>query len=51
MWQDRKVCKVLVGMPMGKKPLGRQVKMVGCVQNRSCGDWLEWIKLAQDRDW
>jgi len=52
--EGRVVCRVLVGKPEGKKPLGRHrrrwednIKMdlqeVGC--------WgMDWIDLAQDRD-
>jgi hypothetical protein len=54
MGEERKVYKVLVGKPEGKRPLGRPrhrwedgVRMdlveigLGCV---------DWIRLAQDRD-
>jgi hypothetical protein len=54
MGEDRKVYKVLVGKPEGKRPLGRPrrrwedgIRMdlremgLGCV---------DWIRLAQDRD-
>ena len=58
MWQYEErggVYRVLVGKPEGKRPLGRprrrwedNIKMdlqeVGC--------WgMDWIELAQDRDW
>jgi hypothetical protein len=55
MGEMRDIYRILVGKPEGKKPLGRprhrwedNVKMdlqeVGC--------WcMDWIKLAQDRDW
>jgi hypothetical protein len=52
---ERKVYKVLVGKPEGKRPLGRPrskredgIRMdlreigLGCV---------DWVRLAQDRDW
>jgi hypothetical protein len=55
MGEERKVYKVLVGKPKGKRPLGRprrrweyEIRMnlreivLGCV---------DWIRLAQDRDW
>jgi hypothetical protein len=54
MEEDRKVYKVLVKKPMGKRPLGRP--------RRRCEDWIrmdlgslaggnvEWILLAQDRN-
>jgi hypothetical protein len=52
--EERGVCRVLVGKPEGKRPLGRtrsrwedNIKMdlqeVDCVG-------LDWIELAQDRD-
>jgi hypothetical protein len=54
MGEERKVYKVLVGKPEGKRPLGRSrrrwedgIRMdlreigLGCV---------DWIRLAQDRD-
>jgi hypothetical protein len=53
MGQERKVYKVLVGKPEGKKPLGRS-KRRWEDQNGSYGNWLGgvWIgfDLAQDRD-
>ena len=46
--------RVLVGIPGGKRPLGRprrrwenNIKMD--LQEVRCGD-MDWIKLAQDRD-
>jgi hypothetical protein len=45
MGEERKVYKVLVGKPEGKRPLGRP--------RRRWEDWLggvDWIRLAQDRD-
>jgi hypothetical protein len=54
MGEDRKVFKVLVGKPEGKRPLGRP--------RRRCEDGIrmdlreiglvgvDWIRLAQDRD-
>jgi hypothetical protein len=55
MGEERKVHKVLVGKPEGKRPLERPrcrwedgIRMdlreigLGCV---------DWIQLAQDRDW
>jgi hypothetical protein len=55
MGEERKVYKVLVGKPEGKRPLGRprhrwedgirmdprEIGLVG----------VDWIQLAQDRDW
>ena len=54
MEQSRNACRVLVGKPEGKKPLGRlrrrwkdnikiDLREVGC-------DSGEWISLAEDRD-
>jgi hypothetical protein len=48
------VCRILVGIPEGKRPLGRprrrwegivkaELQKVGC-------RGMEWIELAQDRD-
>jgi hypothetical protein len=54
MGEERKVYKVLVGKPEGKRPLGRS--------RRRWEDWLrmdlreiglggvDWIRLAQNRD-
>jgi hypothetical protein len=49
MGEERKVYKVLVGKPEGKRPLGRP--------RRRWEDWIgmdlggvDWIRLAQDRD-
>ena len=54
MGQGRGVYRVLVGKPLGKRPLGRprrrwgdNIKMDLQEVGGSCGDWME---LAQDRD-
>jgi hypothetical protein len=55
MWERRGVCRVLVGKPEGKGPLGRprrrwddnNIKME--LQEVGCGI-MHWIDLAQDRD-
>jgi hypothetical protein len=55
MGEERKVHKVLVGKPEGRRPLGRpkrrwedgvrmDIREIGL---RS----VDWIRLAQDRDW
>jgi hypothetical protein len=54
MGEERKVYKVLVGKPAGKRPLGRPrrrwedgIKMD--LREIGLGD-VDWIRLAQDRD-
>jgi hypothetical protein len=53
MGQERKVYKVLVGNPEGKKPHGRprhRRKMVSeWILERLAGG-VDWIRLSQDRD-
>ena len=53
--ESREVYRVLVGKPEGKRPLGRprpkwedNIKMH--LQEVVCRS-MDWIKLAQDRDW
>jgi hypothetical protein len=50
--EERGVHRVLVGKPLGKRPLGRsrhrwEIKMDFQKVGLGCGDWVE---LAQDRD-
>ena len=54
MGEERRVYRVLVGKPEGKRPLGRpthrwvdNIRMD--LQEVGCG-FMEWIGLAQDRD-
>jgi hypothetical protein len=54
MGEERKVYKVLVGKPEGKRPLGRPRRRwedrVGMdLGEIGLGD-VDWIRLAQDRD-
>jgi hypothetical protein len=56
MGEERKVYKVLVGKPKGKRPLGRPrrrwedgIRMD--LREIGLGGVVDWILLAQDRDW
>jgi hypothetical protein len=54
MGEKRNVCRILVGKPEGKRPLGRQRRT--WVDNMKLDlrqiEWddMDWIDLAQDRD-
>ena len=54
MGREPRVCRVLVGKPEGRNPLGRprhswvdNIRMD--LQDVGCG-YMDWIGLAQDRD-
>jgi len=54
MGEERRVCRVLVGKPEGRRPLGKprrrwvdNIRMD--LQEVGCG-YMDWIGLAQDRD-
>ena len=54
MGEERRACRVLVGKPEGKRPLGRPrrrwVDNIGMdLQEVGCG-YVDWIGLAQDKD-
>ena len=54
MGEEREVCRVLVGKPEGKRPLGRPTRrwvdnIRIDLQEVECG-YMDWIGLAQDRD-
>ena len=54
MGEERGVCRVLVGKPEGRRPLGRpRRRWVDTIRNDlqdvGCG-YLDWTGLAQDRD-
>jgi hypothetical protein len=55
MGEARKVYKVLVGKPEGKRPLGRPRRRLEDgirmdLRENGLGG-VDWIRLAQDRDW
>jgi hypothetical protein len=55
MREERKVYKVLVGKPEGKRPLGRprRRREDGTrmdLREIDLGGGVDWIRLAQDRD-
>jgi hypothetical protein len=56
MGEERKVCRVLVGKPDGKRPLGRlrprwenEIGMDLTIREIGLGSVCEWLRLAQDR--
>ena len=52
MGEERGACRVLVGKPEGKRPLGRPRRRLVDIrmdlQELGCG-YVDWIGLAQDR--
>jgi hypothetical protein len=54
MGEERKVYKVLVGKPEGKRPLGRPRRRCEDGIRMDLGEiglgGVDWIRLAQDRD-
>jgi hypothetical protein len=54
MGEKRKVYRILVGKPEGKRPLGRSrrrwVDNIKMDLKRDRMGWLDWIDLAQNRD-
>jgi hypothetical protein len=54
MGEKRNACRILVGMPEGKKPLGRPrcrwVDNIKMDLREIEWDGMDWIDLAQDRD-
>ena len=54
MGEERRVYRVLVGKPEGRRPLGRPRRrwadnIIMDLQEVGCG-YMDWIGLAQDRD-
>jgi hypothetical protein len=50
MGEKRKVYKVLVGKPEGKRPLGRPRPRWEDRIRMDLRETVDWIRLAQDRD-
>jgi hypothetical protein len=53
MGEERKVYKVLVGKPEGKRPLGRPRRRWEDGIRMDLGEFglgMDWIRLSQDRD-
>jgi hypothetical protein len=54
MGEKRNACRILVGKPEGKKPLGRPrsrwVDNIKIQLSEIGWDGVDWVNLAQDRD-
>jgi hypothetical protein len=54
MYNEPSACRILVGKPEGKRPLGRPrrrwVNNIKMDLSKIGRDGMEWIDLAQDRD-
>jgi hypothetical protein len=54
MGEERKVCKILVGKPEGKRPLGRPRRRwkngIRMDLKETGLEGVHWIRLDQDRD-
>jgi hypothetical protein len=54
MWKKRNACRILVGTPEGKRPLGRpRLRWVDNIKMNLIEigwDGVNWIDMAQDRD-
>jgi len=51
MGEGRGVCRVLVGKPEGRRPLGRpRHRWVDNIRMQVGYGYMDWIGLAQDRD-
>jgi hypothetical protein len=54
MGAKKYACRILVGKPEGKRPLGKPrrnwVNNIKMYLRKICWDGMDWIDLAQDRD-
>jgi hypothetical protein len=52
MGERRNACRILVGKLEGRRPLGRPRHMwVNNIKMNLIWDGMDWIDVAQDRDW